>query len=216
MIITVQRIKPILPESSFTDIQSMETLFMENNIEAFKRILDVSDNSTGGGTASCVAGAMAAGLVGMVARLSMDKADLMPTAHYQRIAGRAEQLSRELFDGGRVDSEAFDAVRSAFKMPKETPEQKQTRNLAVQKAMLHCAEVPLANARKCREVSNLAAQLADKFNPNAASDLQCAQYLVSAGLKGCAANVRINLPGIKDSAMVQKLEAALMEILSGK
>ena len=189
---------------------------MENNIEAFKRILDVSDNSTGGGTASCVAGAMAAGLIGMVARLSMDKADLMPTEHYEFIARRAERLSRELFDGGRIDSDAFDMVGSAFKMPKETTEQKQARSLAIQKAMLHCAAVPLVNARKCREVSNLADKLAEKYNLNAASDLQCAQYLIFAGLNGCAANVRINLPEIKDQTMVRKIEAELVEILSGK
>jgi len=40
---------------------------MESNIEALERVFDPSDNSTGGGTASCVAGAMAAGLIGMVA-----------------------------------------------------------------------------------------------------------------------------------------------------
>lgn len=189
---------------------------MESNIEAFKRILDPSDNSTGGGTASCVAGAMAAGLVGMVARLSMGKADMMPTGHYERIARRAEQLSRELFDGGRVDSDAFDAVSSAFKMPRETTQQKQTRSRAIQKAMRHCTAVPLDNARKCREVWNLADELADTYNRNAASDLQCARYLVFAALNGCAANVRINLPGIKDQATVQKIEAELTEILSGK
>jgi len=88
--------------------------------------------------------------------------------------------------------------------------------LAIQKRMLHSTEVPLANARKCREVSNLADQSADKFNIKAASDLQCAQYLSTAGLNGCAANVRINLPAIKDQTMVQKIEAELMELLSGK
>jgi formiminotetrahydrofolate cyclodeaminase len=190
----------------------MGTLCMGSNIEAFERVLDSSDNSTGGGTASCVAGAMAAGLIGMVARLSMGKAELMPTEHYERIAKRAEQLSRELFDGGRIDSDAFSVVSLAFKMPKETTEQKQTRSLAIQKGMLHCAEVPLANAQKCQEVSNLADQLAEKFNLNAASDLQCAQYLVTAGLNGCAANVRINLPAIKDQAVIKKIEAELMEL----
>ncbi len=190
----------------------MGTLCMKSNVEAFERVLDASDNSTGGGTASCVAGAMAAGLNGMVARLSMGKAELMPTEHYERIAKRAEQLSRELFDGGRIDSDAFSVVSLAFKMPKETTEQKQTRSLAIQKGMLHCAEVPLANAQKCQEVSNLADQLAEKFNLNAASDLQCAQYLVTAGLNGCAANVRINLPAIKDQAVIKKIEAELMEL----
>ncbi|MBC2744521.1 MAG: cyclodeaminase/cyclohydrolase family protein [Desulfosarcina sp.] len=187
---------------------------MENNIKAFLRVLDASDNSTGGGTASCVAGSMAAGLVGMVARLSMGKDGLLPTEHYERIGIRAEELAHELFNAGRIDSEAFAVVSSAFKMPKETPEQKQARSLAIQKGMVHCAEVPLANAWLCSEVVHLADKLAEKFNVNATSDLQCGQYLAAAGLKGCAANVRINLPSIKDKAVVERIEGELAAVIS--
>ena len=189
---------------------------MENNIKAFLKVLDASDNSTGGGTASCVAGSMAAGLVGMVARLSMGKDDLEPTEHYARIAKHSEELSHDLFEGGRIDSEAFAVVSAAFKMPKQTQEQKQARSMAIQKGMVHCAEVPLANARRCREVLALADQLAEKFNVNATSDLQCGQYLAAAGLKGCAANVRINLPSIKDKTVVERIEGELEVVLSGK
>jgi formiminotetrahydrofolate cyclodeaminase len=80
--------------------------------------------------------------------------------------------------------------------------------------MKHCAEVPLANARLCREVLRLADTLAEKFNANAASDLQCGQYLAIAGLKGCAANVRINLPYIKDDVVVKRIEGELAALLS--
>ncbi|MBW2176138.1 MAG: cyclodeaminase/cyclohydrolase family protein [Deltaproteobacteria bacterium] len=69
---------------------------MNPNINAFMRVLDANDNSTGGGTASCVAGAMAAGLAGMVARLSMGKKDLAPREHYEAIAAEAEKLSKAL------------------------------------------------------------------------------------------------------------------------
>ncbi len=186
---------------------------MENKIKSFLRVLDASDNSTGGGTASCVAGSMAAGLVGMVARLSMGKNDLGSTEHYERISVRAQELVHELFDGGRIDSEAFAVVSSAYKMPKKTPEQKQNRSVAIQKGMGHCAEVPLANARLCREVLRLADELAQNFNTNAASDLQCAQYLAKAGLLGCAANVRINLPYIKDKEVAERIEGELSAVL---
>lgn len=189
---------------------------MENNINAFLKVLDASDNATGGGTASCVAGSMAAGLVGMVARLSMGKDGLLPTKHYEGIALRAEELAQALFGAGRIDAEAFAVVSSAFKMPKETPQQKQARSLAIQKGMAHCAEVPLANTRLCCEVLGLADKLAEKYNLNATSDLQCARYLATAGLKGCAANVRINLPSIKDKAVVEKIEGELAVVLSGK
>ncbi len=187
---------------------------MDANINAFLKVLDSTDNSTGGGTASCVAGAMAAGLVGMVARLSMRKLGLQSPDYYAEIASRATELSVKLFDGGRVDSEAFAVVAAAYKLPKETPAEKQARSEAIQKGMLNCAEVPLDNARNCREVADLADVLAQSFNNNAASDLECGRYLAAAGLNGCAANVRINIPYIKDEAVVARIESELAALLS--
>ncbi len=188
---------------------------MEKNIQAFLKVLDATDNSTGGGSASCVAGAMAAGLVGMVARLSMGKDELGPTEHFEGIASRAVELSNTLFDGARIDSDAFAVVSSAYKMPKGTDDEKKARSQAIQDGMVHCSEVPLNNARLCREIHDLAETLSEKFNTNAESDLQCGQYLALAGIKGCAANVRINIPYVKDKEVVKRLEAELAEILSG-
>ncbi len=187
---------------------------MESNIKAFLLVLDANDNSTGGGTASCVAGSMAAGLVGMVARLSMGKDGLAPAEHYERIALGAEALSDKLFNAGRIDSEAFAVVSAAYKMPKETPDQKRARSQAIQKGMVHCAEVPLANVRLCCEILSLADELSKNYNINAASDLQCGEYLALAGLKGCAANVRINLPYIKDETITRRIEDELAALLS--
>ena len=186
---------------------------MDQNINAFLRVLDATDNSTGGGTASSVAGAMAAGLAAMVARLSMGKKGPALPEHYQAIAAEAEKLSAELFDGGHEDAAAFDRVSSAYKMPKDSVEAKASRSRKIQKAMVHAAEVPLSNAGRCRRVLELCRSLEDSFNTNAASDLECAMYLATAGLKGCTANVRINLPYIKDQDIRQEIESKLEKLL---
>ena len=186
---------------------------MQENINAFLRVLDASDNSTGGGTASSVAGAMAAGLAAMVARLSMGKKDLEPTQHYQTIAEEAEMLSHELFKGGHEDAAAFDRVSTAYKMPKDTAEAKTVRSQTIQSAMLHAAEVPLSNAERCKRVLDLCRGLENSFNTNAASDLECGIYLATAGLRGCAANVRINLPYIEDDSACKDIEDRLESIL---
>ena len=186
---------------------------MQENINAFLRVLDADDNSTGGGTASSVAGAMAAGLAAMVARLSMNKKDLGPSEHFQKMALQAEELCQELFNGGREDAAAFDQVATAYKMPKDTQDAKNIRSQAIQTAMLLAAEVPLSNAERCRRVLELCRSLKGCFNTNAASDLECAVYLATAGLKGCAANVRINLPCIKDESARKDIEGRLERIL---
>ena len=187
---------------------------MQKNINAFMRVLDATDNSTGGGTASSVAGAMAAGLAAMVARLSMDKTGLAPREDYQTIAAEAETLSAELFNGGREDAAAFDRVTEAYKMPRDTSAAKVLRVQAIQKAMVHAAEVPLSNAGRCRRVLELCKNLEKSFNTNAASDLECAMYMATTGLKGCAANVRINLPYIKDERVCKNIESRLETIMT--
>ena len=186
---------------------------MDQNINAFLRVLDATDNSTGGGTASSVAGAMAGGLAAMVARLSMGKKGLASPAHYQTIAAEAEKLSQELFDGGREDAAAFDRVSTAYKMPRDTTDAKELRKRAIQSAMVQAAKVPLSNAERCRQVLELCRNLGNSFNTHAASDLECATYLASAGLKGCAANVKINLPYIKDKRICKDIKGRLELII---
>jgi formiminotetrahydrofolate cyclodeaminase len=178
---------------------------MDENIAAFLKVLDPSDNSTGGGTASAVAGAMAAALVAMVARLSIGKEGMESEAFYTELGASAETLSTDLFNGGREDSQAFEAVRRAFRLPKTNDEEKSVRSKAIQAAWTHAARVPLSNAQRCRQVLELGAQLRNRSNPNAASDLACATYLARAGMFGCLENVEINLPAIKDLQVAAEL-----------
>ena len=178
---------------------------VDENVTAFLKVLDPADNSTGGGTASAVAGAMAGALVAMVARLSVGKEGMEPDAFYAELGASAETLSAGLFDGGREDSQAFEAVRSAFRLPKGSDEEKSVRREAIQSAWVQAARVPLANAEGCRQVLELGMQLRGRSNPNAASDLACAIYLARAGMLGCLENVEINLPAIKDPQVVAEL-----------
>jgi formiminotetrahydrofolate cyclodeaminase len=171
---------------------------MQGNVEAFLRVLDPTDNCTGGGTASAVAGAMAAALVAMVARLSIGKQWLETEAFYLKLSAEAEALSAELLDGGHDDSEAFVAMRAAYRLPKDTDEELSMRREAIQRATLRAAHVPLANVERCWRVLELAIQLRGHFNHNAASDLGCVILLGRASLLWCAENVEMDMPMIAD------------------
>ena len=191
---------------------------MDPNLAAFLRVLDPEDNSTGGGTASAVAGAMAASLVAMVARLSMGKQGMEPEDTYAPIVEEARQLAGDLFEGARRDSEAFDTVLRALRLPKGTEQEKATRTQAIQAGYAQATEVPLRNAEMCVRAHQLAGELEGRSNPNAASDLICARHLARAGARGCLANVTINLPSLKDqdraahySARAETLEAAVSD-----
>jgi len=183
---------------------------MDEALAAFLRVLDPADNSTGGGTASAVAGAMAAALVSMVARLSLGKAGRESESFYREIILQAEDLSRRLYQGGTADSQAFEAIRAAYKLPKETPAEKEKRLAAIQEAVLKATRTPLGNAEACREVLFLIGNLRRRFNESAASDLECAAYLARAGLSGCLANVEINLRSLKDPSVVAEFSAQVL------
>lgn len=176
-------------------------------LDTFRRVLDPGDNSTGGGSASAIAGAMAGALVAMVARLSVRPDAAEPAAFYEGIAAEGTRLSHELLAGSHADAAAFDAVVAAYRLPKADEAQIAARRHAIQSAMVSATHAPLANARRCSHVLHLARQLEGRSNPKAASDLVCAVALAHAGLQGCIANVEINLGGIRDQGTVAELRS---------
>ena len=173
----------------------------------FLRVLDPADNSTGGGSASAIAGSMAAALAAMVARLSMNGAGGEADDYYLPIVQAGTELMRALMAGGTEDAQSFDAVMAAYRLPKATDAEQTTRSAAIRAAMAHATRVPLRNAELCAEALALVAQLAGRSNPRALSDLQSADYLARAGLLGCLANVDINLPGVKDETAAAEIRA---------
>ncbi len=199
--------------SNWTGKSAMK-IWTDADVEAFLKVIDPADDATGGGTASAVAGAMAAGLVGMVARVSKGKPDLESDEFYDTIDAAARQLTQQLMQGGREDSEAFGAVMDAYRLPKETEEDRGARTKAIRAAMVEATRVPLSNAQLCVRVLELADRLATRFNENAASDLACARSLAGSGAEGCLANVAINLPGVKDEEAKAEMEAEARECRS--
>ena len=98
----------------------------------------------------------------------------------------------------QADSDAFDAVMGAFKLPKQTSEQQAARAEAVEQAYIHAAEVPLRVARDAVATLGLAAVVAERGNVNAFSDAASAANLAKAALTGAALNVRANAAVVHD------------------
>lgn len=178
---------------------------LRGGIQAFFRVMDPSDNSTGGGAASALAGAMAASLVGMAARISRRAKEPDEREMFTQLATKAEELALRLLEGARRDAEAFDRVLEAYKMPRTTEMERALRAEAIQEALKLAATVPLENARMCSEVMDLCRGLELRVDPKASSDLTCAKYLGEAAIKGCLENLAINLRDMKDSILSSRL-----------
>lgn len=106
------------------------------------------------------------------------------------------------------DTEAFNKVSAAFKLPKDTDEQKAARSKAIQEATVTATEVPYETMALCMKGLEITQEIVGKSNSNAASDLGVAALNLLAGLKGAYLNVKINLPSIKDEAIAAGFEEA--------
>ena len=104
------------------------------------------------------------------------------------------------------DAASFDAMVAARKLPKETDAEKAARARAMQDAAKRAAEVPMETARCAATLLSRVPLVAEKGNPNAASDAGVAALLLASAAEGALLNVGINLGSIPDPAFVQTME----------
>ena len=169
----------------------------EKTLREFQNALASSDPTPGGGSAAGVALGQAAALSVMVSDLTLAKESMKEG---WEIAERVKSVAIPMLDEGLVlateDSEAFDAVVDSFKLPKDTENMKLKRRKSIRSATLGAAEVPYRTAVSALRLLKLLPELAEKGNPNAASDVGVASLLASAALKGGIFNVEINLQSL--------------------
>jgi formiminotetrahydrofolate cyclodeaminase len=113
------------------------------------------------------------------------------------------------------DSEAFDAVMAAYRLPKATDEEKAQRKKAIARAMSRATQVPVQTAEACLVVMRAAVEAAQNGNPNALSDARTGGALAWAGLLGAVENVRINA-GSDHGAAAGLLEEAETAVRDGR
>jgi len=183
-------------------------MLIKNTVQEFNAILGSDAPAPGGGSVAALSGALGAELVSMVCNLSLGKDDLAAhQAELKAALAKAGALAESLLRRVDLDTEAFNEVMAAFKMPKGSDEEKQARSRAIQAGYQEAVRSPLSIARECLAVLRLAANILGKFNINAMSDLGVAGLEALAGLEGAVMNVRINLPSIKDEGFVREIKA---------
>jgi methenyltetrahydrofolate cyclohydrolase len=177
--------------------------------ETIDRFLDTlaSDSPTpGGGAVAALAGAVGAALIEMVCNLTADKKGYEDAwGRMRELRGQAERARRELVALADRDATAFDGVMEAFRMPKDTEEQRAVRAAAIQRGYLAAAQVPLEIARASASLMPLALETVERGNVNAASDGVSAAQMLFAGTECAISNVQINAAALKDEAAAAEL-----------
>ena len=176
------------------------------NCPSFIEELAAPTPTPGGGSAGAYAGAMGAGLVAMVAGLTMGKKKYAEVeAEMQAIRAVAENLRKELTLSVGDDAASFEVLMATFKMPRDTDEQKTTRNAAIVQATLNAAHIPLHVAEDAVKVMELALKCAKHGNLNAISDSMSGFAMSRAALTAAGYNVRININSLEDKSAGEKM-----------
>jgi formiminotetrahydrofolate cyclodeaminase len=172
---------------------------IDMQVKDYLDLLKSDAPAPGGGSVSALAGAQGVGLFMMVADLTLGKEKY---ADFQEICAQAKEkgvaLYEELVESIDKDTDAFNLIADAFKMPKETDEEKAARRKAIADGTLVATQVPFRTMQLGYEGLMIAKEMIGKSNPNAASDLGVAILNLTACIKGAWLNVLINLPGVKD------------------
>lgn len=160
----------------------------------------------GGGSASALAGAQGISLVMMVAELTVGKEKYRDwEAYCQKAISDGTVIQTNFLKAIDDDTDAYNKVGAAFKLPKNTDEEKAARSRAIQDATVLATRVPLRTMEISLEALKVAKSLIGKSNPNCSSDIGVGALNLKSALMGAWLNVKINLPGIKDEALRNEL-----------
>jgi formiminotetrahydrofolate cyclodeaminase len=177
----------------------MQSRLGELSVRELLDRLATHDPVPGGGSASALAGAMAASLVQMVVALTEGRpAAGGHDAVLAELRLRGATLTSELLRLAELDAAAYAAVVAARRLPRASDIEQLARQRQIESATREATTVQLEIARRADEVLGLAERLGPIGNRNALSDVGVAALLASAAVRGAAMNVRINLPFLGD------------------
>jgi len=105
------------------------------------------------------------------------------------------------------DTEAFNSVMAAHRLPKASESERKQRAQAVQEAARQAMEIPLEVMEKSLESMPLLMAMAESGNPASVSDAGVGALCVRAAIRGAYLNVKINASGLDDQTLAADLIA---------
>lgn len=173
------------------------------SVEDFLNIVDSKSPAPGGGSVSALVSTLGCTLGRMVAHLTFDKKKYkeLPLDEQENFTKSFEELEKyrylleELID---KDTEAYNLVMAAYKLPKETEEEKLLRKETIEKNLKLAIDTPMSICQISEKALILLKNILKNGNKNAITDLGVAAILLYSGIEGGVLNVKVNLGGLSD------------------
>ena len=185
---------------------------IDRTVRDFVDELSTDSPAPGGGSVAALAGALSASLSAMVGSLTFSKKGMESARSAMERAGRDAQALKDWFLAAvDRDTDAFNGVLTAMRMPRKTEDDVAARDAAMAAANLEATLVPLTVLERSVEALELALVAALDGNPNSVSDAGVAAACAVAAAEGAALNVRINLSGLEGGTaeIVERQDQAL-------
>jgi formiminotetrahydrofolate cyclodeaminase len=150
----------------------------------------------------------------MVSRLTLGKEKYRERWQgMETVQQNSEQLSNRFLWLVQEDTDAYNGVVAAIRLPRDTEEQRASRLEAIQQASKRAAEIPLETLRAADKLIRVAKEAVKQGNPNTFTDAGAAVQLARTAAAVAAYNVRVNLPDVRDEMFVAECQKEVEETL---
>lgn len=178
---------------------------VRKNLWAFADEAASESPAPGGGSVSAYVGALGISLATMVANLSSHKRGWDERwEEFSGVAEQGQQIKDALLRAVDEDTDAFNAIMTAFGLPKSTPEEKAARKAAIEQATVGAIEVPLRVVRLGLASFPLIHRMVDTGNPNSITDAAVGALCARSAVHGAALNVKVNAKDLGDRTYAEK------------
>ncbi|WMJ81198.1 cyclodeaminase/cyclohydrolase family protein [Clostridium sp. MB40-C1] len=172
----------------------------------------------GGGSVAAIVGALSSALTSMVFNLTIGKKAFQEYSEEEKklVYKASEKIvnyNNEFLEFMDKDGEGFLSLMSAFRLPKDTEEEKIKRKDKIKEGYENALIVPLNLARRCIELYECVFISAKYGSENVISDAGVAAILLQGAVESSVLNVTINLQGIEDKVYKNKIDCECREIL---
>jgi len=181
----------------------MDAQLKDMKVKVYLNALASDERVPGGGSASALAGSLAASLGSMVANIVYDKVGDNPILQVdmKAYAQRAEHLRLMLEGCIEEDAKMYGLLMDAYHLPKDV----EGRTERLQRALKNAAAVPMKIITLSCKVIDLCNELYPQVKGLKVSDCGTASSLALAAINGAVLAVKINTYMIKDKEYATSL-----------
>ena len=193
---------------------SADKALVNMKLNSFADLTASESPAPGGGSISAYVGSLGVALGAMVANLSSHKKGWDDKwEFYSKYAENAQAIKDELLFLVDEDTQAFNKILEAIRMPKSNDAEKQTRIEALNAATRYAIDVPLNVMKTClRSYEVLEAMSVDGLKASI-SDAGVGALCTHAAIEGAFLNVKINCKDFDDAAFVEDRSREAQSIL---